>query len=277
MKNNKVKFKLVVIGIIVIFIISSQQGFCTNTDNTSKVLSSFHLEFINGRFFLWAQPIIKSSHTGYPIIFLFHGSVQHAFSWIVGINKWNKNQMSFTQEALDMGYFIVSLESQRPFVYGPRAWDIFNKNISENTDLQYVIDVISWLETSTLDVDTDNLFCTGLSSGAFMCSRIAISCETLFNAIAPNSGGHADCFIITKKGPVFNLTDPYDISQNHPPTLILHGKQDRLIPVECAVSYYNDLLNAGIDTKILIHPDEGHIWLDMYNRNILQWFNTYLK
>ena len=236
----------------------------------------FHINRVDGRFFLWAQPNTSSFENGYPVIFLFHGAAQHAFSWIIPWNKWNRNQVSFTTNALNQGFFVVCLESEKPVRPGPRAWDVFEKNSSKNGDLNYINDVILWLQSSSLEVDLENIFCTGFSSGAFMCSRIGISKESLFNAIALNSGCNADSITLTMRGPLFDLNKIFNLSVHHPPTLILHGKQDQLVPVECGMNYYTDLQKANVSSSLLIEPKMGHIWLKDFNQEILDWFSQHM-
>jgi len=236
----------------------------------------FHINRVDGRFFLWAQPAIFSYKNGYPVIFLFHGAAQHAFSWIIPWNQWNRNQVSFTTNALDHGFFVVCLESEKPIRPGPRAWDVFEKNSTKNGDLDYIDDVILWLQSSSLEVDLENLFCTGFSSGAFMCSRIGLSREVLFNAIALNSGCNADSITLTMRGPIFDLNKTFNLSIHHPPTLIIHGQQDQLVPVECGINYYNDLQKANVSSSLLIDPEQGHIWLKDFNQEILDWFSQHM-
>lgn len=244
-----------------------KQKFCSNT---------VHVEIINGRFFLWAEPELNSSNEDIPVIFLLHGAAQHAFSWFISWNKWSSKQVSFTKAALEKGFFIVSLESQKPIRPGPRAWDVFEKNFSANQDLQFIKNITIWLNNTKPQVNTNKLFCTGFSSGAFMCSRIALSIEDLFQAIALNSGCNADSISLTARGPVFDISSSYNLSKNHPPTLILHGKEDKIVPPICGVNYYNDLQKSGINSSLLIESEQGHVWLKDFNNNILDWFLKYL-
>ena len=272
--NHKIK---PIIIIIIILLLMTQSVYSLNIKEKINQKNLFHIEFIEERFFLWSQPKIIAPENGYPVIFLLHGASQHAFSWFIYLNSWNENQISFTEQALKEGYFIISLESHRPIWPGPRAWDIFNNNYSENNDFQYIFNVISWIETRTLNIDSNNLFCAGFSSGAFMCSKLAITFDYIFNAIAINSGCNAESITLTNKGPIFNTTASYNLSQNHPPTIILHGELDRFVPVGCAINYYSDMQKEEIDTKLIIDENKGHIWLKNYNEEIIQWFNKYLE
>jgi poly(3-hydroxybutyrate) depolymerase len=266
--------------VLLIFIILLSSSFLVpiglSASKENIVVHNFHLACVDGRFFLWAQPASSFHENGYPVIFLFHGAAQHAFSWIIPWNQWNRNQAQFTTDALDQGFFIICLESERPIRPGPRAWDVFEKNSSENTDLLYTEEVVLWLKSSSLNIDLENIFCTGFSSGAFMCSRIGLSQEDVFNAIALNSGCNADSITLTMRGPIFDLNKTFNLSIHHPPTLILHGQQDQLVPVECGINYYNDLQKANVLSSLLIDPEQGHIWLKDFNQEILDWFSQHM-
>lgn len=270
---------LILLMILIFILINPFQISSSKTQASLQqaLLQNIHLNIIEDRFFLWIQPQQPIPEEGYPIIFLFHGATQHAFSWLLPLNKWNKNQMSFSAEALDNGFFLILLESERPITPGPRAWDVFTTNNSANRDIHYVQSIFSWLNQSQLPVNMDSVFCAGFSSGAFMCSRLALNCEQVFDAIALNSGCNADSITLTSRGPEFNLHSSFEVSSNHPPTLLIHGQTDQFVPVKCATNYYQDLINATVETQLLISPSQGHIWLSSYNQDILNWFNQYTQ
>ncbi|MFO8077196.1 MAG: prolyl oligopeptidase family serine peptidase [Thermoplasmatota archaeon] len=274
------KPSIIILAILIILILLfPQQTPLTNiqAEPTSTPLNHVYFNIIHGRFFLYMQPTQQPTAEGYPIIFLFHGASQHAFSWLIGLNKWNKNQMSFATEALDNGFFLILLESNRPIRPGPRAWDVFTTNNSANNDIQYIQSILSWLNQSQLPVNMDSVFCAGFSSGAFMCSRLALNYEHLFNAIAVNSGCNAESITLSQRGPVFDIHSSYNLSADHPPTILLHGQRDQLVPVQCATNYYQDLRNSSVETQILIAPTHGHIWLSAYNQDILNWFSKQIQ
>jgi poly(3-hydroxybutyrate) depolymerase len=262
--------------ITLLLVFPAQLGQEMKRSNRNHLLGSVHIERINERFFLWAQPESPLPAHGYPVVFLLHGAAQHAFSWMFGLTAWSKAQLSFTNHALQEGFFVIMLESQRPVTPGPRAWDVFEQNITQNQDIEYITNIISWLSTTKSDVvNSTHLYCTGFSSGAFMCSRLGLSADHLFSAIALNSGCNADSIRLTNRGPEFNFTFSHNLSKTHPPTLLLHGEQDRLVPVQGSITYHADLQRAGVETFLLVNPDNGHIWLKEYNEEIINWFITH--
>lgn len=232
---------------------------------------SFNFKFFNNRFVLYKQPNSNPPQSGYPIIFLFHGAVQHAFSWFFSLNIWNRAQTSFAKCALDNDFFIVSFESIKQIRPGPRAWNVFEKDVIKNTDISFVKNVIDWLENSSLPVNTNNIYCAGFSSGAFMCSRLSQSLNYSFKGVVINSGCNADCITLTNFGPTFDCGTGYNISDFHPPTLLIHGMKDTMVPFECAESYYQDLKDNSINVSTLFSELDGHIWLKRYNNEVIDW------
>ncbi len=249
-------------------------------NNSNKIVKNnfifdFKIEIIDERFILYKQPDAAPPENGYKTIFLFHGAGQHALAWFLGFYLWSDAQTSFTKEALENNFFVVGLESKKPVRPGPRGWDAFGKESAKNEDISYVQNVISWLENSSLKVNTNKIYAAGFSSGAFMCSRLAQSIGYRFRGVILNSGCNADSIELTNKGPVFNFSTGFNISTFHPPTLLVHGKKDRLVPIEGAESYFQDLQNNGINVTSIYDESKGHIWLENYNEQILNWIKNH--
>jgi poly(3-hydroxybutyrate) depolymerase len=270
----------IIIGIILLFIFLSLNPLASSTiigknlDLNIEHISGFKINIINQRFFLWKQPETSIPDNGYPILFLFHGAVQHGFSWFLGFNQWSKSQTIFTAKALEEGFFIIAPDSLKPIRPGPRAWDIFN-NVSNSKDIILIEDIIEWLENSDLPVDINSLYCAGFSSGAFMCSYIGHFFNNRFNAIAVHSGANSESISLTPNGPYFDLNGSYNFSSSFPPTIIIHGRNDSFVPIQSAENFYSDLQINHIPSKLLISQDEGHIWISQYDFEILDWFKTY--
>ena len=271
------KNKFTLIGIFLVLILlnfNSVNSKISFDEINLDYISGFHIKVLNNRIIFWKQPDIPIPENGYPVLFLFHGAVQHAFAWFIGLNQWSKYQTIFTTEALEEGFFIITAESLKPVRPGPRAWDIFN-NGNNSKDFILIENIIEWLEHSDLPVDTNSLFSAGFSSGAFMCSYIGHHFGDLFNAIAVHSGANSESILLTERGPYFDLNGSYNFSSSFPPTIIIHGNNDGFVPVQCAENFYSDLQRNDIPSRLLINQDEGHIWLSQYDFEILDWFKTY--
>ena len=72
------------------------------------------------------------------------------------------------------------------------------------------------------------------------------------------------------------------ISNAKTPTLILHGEEDRRVPVNQAYEMYRGLKHVKVPTELVIYPREGHgnreraHQLDLLQR-VLGWYELYLK
>jgi dipeptidyl aminopeptidase/acylaminoacyl peptidase len=88
-----------------------------------------------------------------------------------------------------------------------------------------------------------------------------------------------------------NVYDDYELHRSRSPiafasrvktpTLLLHGEQDTLAPVQQAMEFYIALKHFGVPTQLVIYPREPHGFrerahqIDLYQR-ILGWVDQYL-
>jgi dipeptidyl aminopeptidase/acylaminoacyl peptidase len=64
-----------------------------------------------------------------------------------------------------------------------------------------------------------------------------------------------------------------------PPTLILHGDADRLVPLQQSQRLIEKLKAEKIPCELKIIPGKGHGWIGMEKDGeaLAQWFLKYLK
>jgi len=66
------------------------------------------------------------------------------------------------------------------------------------------------------------------------------------------------------------------------PQLITHGELDFRVPVSEGLAMFAALQRRGIDSKLVIFPDEGH-WIakplnmELFYKTIIEWLDRYLK
>jgi pimeloyl-ACP methyl ester carboxylesterase len=106
---------------------------------------------------------------------------------------------------------------------------------------------------------------TGISSGGYMTSRMAVTAPERFRSVAIQSGSYATC-----AGPSCHV--PSHFPGQHPPTLFLHGGQDAIVPQSTMESYRLALQQAGCDTREVIRENAGHEWLPEAPEAVLGWF-----
>ncbi len=71
----------------------------------------------------------------------------------------------------------------------------------------------------------------------------------------------------------------YHISAESPPTLIVHGDQDKLVPLEQAERFIARLKEAGVPAELIVKPGGGHDGptVQFAMPKIADWFDKYLK
>jgi dipeptidyl aminopeptidase/acylaminoacyl peptidase len=71
------------------------------------------------------------------------------------------------------------------------------------------------------------------------------------------------------------------IKEVHTPTLVLQGERDAEVPAPQAYEFWHALKTLGVETRLVIYPDEGHHLspadsLDMLQRTV-DWFRNHLR
>jgi len=69
------------------------------------------------------------------------------------------------------------------------------------------------------------------------------------------------------------------VSSDDPPTLIIHGDADRLVPVQQAKLMIDDLQESGVECKLVIKQGARHGWeaMDQDVSMIADWFDQHLR
>jgi acetyl esterase/lipase len=69
------------------------------------------------------------------------------------------------------------------------------------------------------------------------------------------------------------------VSADDPPTLIIHGDADKLVPIQQAESFVAKLKEAGVEAKLVVKPGAGHGWADLPKdmELLADWFDRHLK
>jgi acetyl esterase/lipase len=74
------------------------------------------------------------------------------------------------------------------------------------------------------------------------------------------------------------LSPIYGISKATPPTLIIHGEADMLVPIQQSERYIDKLKEMGVEAKLERRPGKGHGWPDAGPDLIMlaDWFDSHL-
>ncbi len=71
----------------------------------------------------------------------------------------------------------------------------------------------------------------------------------------------------------------YAATADDPPTLIIHGDADKLVPMQQAEIIVEKLKAAGVDAKLIVKPGAGHGW-PAWEKDVstfADWFDSHLK
>src|SRR5262249_52034297 len=117
-------------------------------------------------------------------------------------------------------------------------------------------------------IDMSRLYATGISSGGYMTSRMAVSYAGMFKALAVQSGSYATCAGLL-------CAIPDRLPSDHPPTLFLHGRVDLIVPLLTMQMYADRLTAEGHPVKVVIDDSAGHRTLARAPNEILAWFEAH--
>jgi dipeptidyl aminopeptidase/acylaminoacyl peptidase len=193
----------------------------------------------------------------FPLVILLHG---HS---LVGRGAV---QVLSTAEALARENCFVGFAISLP---GYGSTEISEGSIEEVTrqvvkDGLSIAKQLSWVDTSHIMFygvsrgaivaaamlnEVDGVSGSVLYSGAYDLGRLYRETSSIWVRKLLNPNGDADPKLI-------NLLD--GASRWHAPTLILHGEQDKLIPVDQALLLRDRLKAAGTPYRLVLYPDQGH-------------------
>jgi acetyl esterase/lipase len=70
----------------------------------------------------------------------------------------------------------------------------------------------------------------------------------------------------------------YHVSADAPPTLIIHGDQDALVPIQQSQTFIDKLKKTGVEAKLVVKKGAGHGWLGIPKdaEQFADWFDQHL-
>jgi acetyl esterase/lipase len=75
------------------------------------------------------------------------------------------------------------------------------------------------------------------------------------------------------------ISPVYHVTTDDPPTLIIHGDKDPLVPLQQSEMMIDKLKKAGVEANLVIKKGAGHGWLGLNKdeTQIVDWFDKHLK
>lgn len=218
----------------------------------------------------WQAPVGSAPPTGFPVALIFQGSLfGPSLTWgeITPAAPFGGFHQGLLQaELLDSGFVVIAPEAA-----GGVAWSTNVADYEASADKVLVLALLEAIAGGQFGpADMGRLYATGISSGGYMTSRMAVSHAGVFAALAIQSGSYATCL-----GPICNL--PAELPADHPPTLFLHGEQDAIVPIGTVRAYYDALRVQGVETELVADPVAGHAWLAVAPARITEWFEMHRR
>jgi dipeptidyl aminopeptidase/acylaminoacyl peptidase len=229
-----------------------------------------------------------------PLVVLIHGGPQGAWgdAWSY---RWNP------QVYVSQGYAVFMPNPRGSTGYGQQ----FTNEISGDWGGKVVDDIMNGVAAvlSKYNVDRDNVGAAGASYGGYMIDWL----------LGHNNDPRAHFKTFVSHAGVFNLVSMYGVTEelwfaewefrgtpyDNPelytrwspsnfvrnfstPTLVTQGEIDFRVPVDQSLQLYTALQKRGVESKLVVFPDEGH-WIlkpqnsQFWHTTVLDWLNRHLK
>ena len=242
---------------------------------------------------VWGQIIKPSSDAEkLPMLFLVHGGPQGSFgnSWST---RWNPKVMAA------QGYAVVTIDFHGSAGYGQDFMDSINQDWGGKplTDLKLGLAAAG---VKDAQIDTSNACALGASYGGYMMNWISSQWNDAFKCIVNHAGlfDMRSFYYATEElwFPIWDFGGTYEEQSalyekwnpvNHvdkwqTPTLVIHGEKDFRVPYGQSLMAYTALQEKGIESRLLVFPDENHWILKgknsvQWHGEVFDWVNHYLK
>jgi len=252
-------------GIAVIRLISS--GWISHIPNSSSIKSYKAFTDRGQTVFL----ISHGSQPRYKIAEIF-GQVQRAVRYI------RYHAESFDIDPERIGITGVSAGAHLSLMIGMS--ESISESVNQKNTLKFVRSkVVDPVDLASCKADAVGCFCPPSNLMEFTSPDSTIFHSRVGRIIAPNA------FAVTvldelevQKKELRKLSPFYFITNDTPPTIIIHGDSDPLVPISQSKLYVDKLRETGIPCELVVKEGAGHTWKTMNDDNeiVARWFEKYL-
>lgn len=221
----------------------------------------------------WQVPLGTPPPSGWPVVLMFQGSFFSADTFwdsapTVAFGGWF--QAHVLRALLDAGFAVITPKTRFDGAY---FWDTnvvgFADTWTSTDDHHLMLAIFDGIGKGTFGaLDANRFYATGISSGGYMTSRMAVSYPGKFRALAVVAGSYATC-----SGPVCSVPTP--LPSSHPPTLFLHGENDDTVPLSTMRLYADALTAQKIRVRVVTDPDAGHAWIPASPAEVTGFFGSH--
>jgi dipeptidyl aminopeptidase/acylaminoacyl peptidase len=228
----------------------------------------------------------------FPVAFVVHGGPQSSMQnlWTY---RWN------AQAFAGGGYAVVMID----FHGSPGYGQAFTDSISRDWGGKPLVDLQKGLAAAVEKypwLDGTRVCALGASYGGFMMNWIEGNWPDRFRCIVNHDGlfDQRMMYYSTEElwfpewefgGPYYENPQGYEqfnpvnfVSKWRTPMLVVHGEQDFRIPYSQGLGAFTALQRRGVESKLLVFPDENHWVLKpadsvLWYHTVLEWLDTHLK
>ncbi|KKO49854.1 peptidase S9 [Arsukibacterium sp. MJ3] len=217
----------------------------------------------------------------YPMAFLVHGGPQGSFGNMFN-ERWN------AQMYAAKGYAVVMVDFHGSTGYGQAFTDSISRDWGGKPleDLKkgysYILQTQPW-------IDGERACALGASYGGYMMNWIAGNWPTGFKCLVNHAGlydmpsfyGSTEELWFPEfdlggtpwqEGSDYQKFNPAALAEKwQTPMLVIHGLKDYRVPYAQGLGAFTNLQRKGIDSRLVIFPDENHWILNKDNR--VRWYN----
>ncbi len=229
----------------------------------------------------------------YPAILYAQGGPQGTVSQFFSY-RWNFQVMA------NAGYVVVA-PNRRGL---PSFGEEWNRQISGDWGGQAMQDLLSAIDDVKTEpyVDEDRIGAVGASFGGYSVFWLAGNHDGRFGAFISHAGvfhleamygSTEEMFFVNYDlgGAYWEEPRPVSYDRHSPhlyvrnwdtPMLVIHGERDYRVPVTESMQAFTALQAQGIESRLLLFPDENHWILSpqnslLWHREFYGWLETYLK
>ncbi|MFC6632480.1 extracellular medium-chain-length polyhydroxyalkanoate depolymerase [Microbulbifer taiwanensis] len=224
---------------------------------------------ITSRQIKWELPLGTPPAGGWPVALIYQGSFfEVEFSRKKNAPFGGYWEARTIKALLDAGYAVIAPRAPAELAWltnsaGPATiYEI-------TTDYTFLGNVFDAIEQGVFGpLNPDRKYATGISSGGYNTSRMAVTWPGEFRALVVHSGSYATCL-----GPVCVM--PLCMPEDHPPTRFVHGFLDTIVPWWSMDLYYDRLLWEGVETDRVTEALGGHEWFPGSPTAVVSWFDAH--
>ena len=227
-----------------------------------------------------------------PVAFVIHGGPQGSFAnaWSY---RWNPQVLA------GAGYAAVFIDFHGSTGYGQAFTDAISRDWG-GKPLEDLQKGLAAAEQKFPWLDGGRACALGASYGGYMINWIAGNWPDRFRCLVNHDGifDSRAMYYSTEElwfeewdhgGPYYENPDAYEkvspsrfVDRWKTPMLVIHGEQDFRVPLAQGLSTFTALQRRGIESKLLVFPDENHWVLKpgnslIWHRTVLDWLDGHLK